>query len=166
MKFKTKEQQAAVMSKYGKRKGSSSSRTTDSYDGYEGRVQKYEKKGLTRSDAQGVVDVEMQKEGRIKKGDKVSVSDGQYVTSGTIHSVKPKARNPYVIKRKDGSLIGAKSKDVSKQKRQKKPSEELKEWERKKNKGKTKMKCFPCKGTGSKNGYACSGCRGDGYFYI
>ena len=37
MKFKSKEQQAAVMAKYPKKKGSSSSRTTDAYDGYEGR---------------------------------------------------------------------------------------------------------------------------------
>lgn len=37
MKFKSKEQQAAVMAKYPKGKSSSSSRTTDSYNGYEGR---------------------------------------------------------------------------------------------------------------------------------
>ena len=47
-----------------------------------------------------------------KKGDKVMISDYGYEAYGTIHSVRLKARTPYVIKKESGGLIGALAKDI------------------------------------------------------
>lgn len=49
---------------------------------------------------------------KFKKGDKVSISDGQFFATGIIQSVKSKGKVPVVIKTKQGKVFGALIKDI------------------------------------------------------
>ena len=50
-----------------------------------------------------------------KIGDKVIVRDGTRSIRGTIFSIDKSARTPFVIKKKDGTMFGAREKDINKE---------------------------------------------------